>query len=163
MDQSIQIHPSSTSKSQKLYYGVGHILNDLVAHFWFSYALLFWTKIVGMTDTEAGFLLLVGQLADAISTLFIGFAGNRTKFRWYGKRKLWHLIGCVLVILGFPFVFNICISCDENTTNTSKILYYAGFVVIFQCGWAFTENSHLDLIPEIGKRVSDIVHLNAIR
>ena len=163
MESSIQIRPSSTPKSQKAFYGVGHILNDLCANCWFSYALLYWTKIVGLSDTDAGLLLLIGQLADAISTIFIGYACDRTKFRWYGKRKLWHLIGCVCVMLSFPFIFNLCINCDVSTTETSKILYYSAFVIIFQFGWAATENSHLALIPEIARRTSDIVHLNAIR
>eukprot|EP00111_Clytia_hemisphaerica_P004100 TCONS_00011719-protein len=160
--EKMDIRPASTPKSQKVFYGVGHILNDLCANCWFSYVLLYWTKIVGLSETDAGLLLLIGQVADAVSTIFIGYACDRTKFRWYGKRKLWHLIGCACVLVSFPFIFNVCLSC-EDASETSKMFYYATFVILFQFGWASTENSHLALIPEIAKRTSDIVQLNAIR
>lgn len=152
----------SLPKSQKAFYGVGHILNDLCGNCWFSYALIFWTKVIGLSDTDAGLLLLIGQLSDAISTVIIGQACDRTKFRWYGKRKLWHLIGTVCVMLSFPFIFNLCLNC-EYSSDIKKVLYYAGFVVVFQFGWAAAQISHLALIPEIANRTSDIVHLNAIR
>ena len=159
---SVEIRPASTPKSQKAFYGVGHILNDLCANCWFSYALLYWTKIIGLSETDAGLLLLIGQIADALSTIFIGYACDRTKFRWYGKRKLWHLIGSICVMLSFPFVFNLCLTCSEST-ELSKMLYYSAFVIVFQFGWAATQISHLALIPEIAKRASDVVHLNSIR
>lgn len=48
---------------------------------------------VGLTRV-AGVLLLVGQVADAISTPLIGYESDRTPgFGNYGKRKTWHLIG----------------------------------------------------------------------
>ena len=161
---SVNARPASTSKSQKAYYGVGHILNDLAINCWFSYALIYWTKVVGLSDTDSGLLLLIGQIADAIGTIFTGYASDRTKIGWYGKKKLWHLIGCVCVMISFPFIFNLCFNCDDlSMSKSSKILYYAAFVVVFTFGWAATENSHLSLIPDIAKRTSDMVHLNSIR
>lgn len=152
----------SLPKSQKAFYGVGHILNDLCANCWFSYALIYWTKIVGLSETDAGLLLLIGQISDAVCTVFIGQACDKTKFRWYGKRKLWHIIGTVCVMLSFPFIFNLCVNC-ENSSETIKIIYYTGFVIVFQFGWGSIQLSHLALIPEIASRPSDIIHLNSIR
>lgn len=152
----------SLSKSQKAFYGVGHILNDLCANCWFSYALIYWTKIVGLSETDAGLLLLIGQIADAVCTVFIGYGCDKTKCRWYGKRKLWHAIGTICVVISFPFIFNLCVGCTDSEESI-KILYYSGFIIIFQFGWAATQISHLALIPEIAHRCSDMVHLNSIR
>ena len=163
MEPKIQTRPLSTPKSQKAFYGIGQILNDLCVNSWYSYALLYWTKIVRLSDANAGLLLLIGQFANASSALIVGYLSDCTNIRWYGRRKLWHLIGCIGVVLGFPFILNLCFTCNETTTETSRMFYYATFVIILQFGWAATDNSHLALIPEIAKRTSDVVHLNAIR
>lgn len=169
MSQSYDISMASTGvtikslpKSQKAFYGIGHILNDLCGNCWFSYALIYWTKIVGLTETDAGLLLLVGQISDALSTLFIGQVCDRTSFKWYGKRKLWHAIGTIFVLISFPFIFNLCVNC-EYSSDMVKLVYYGAFVIFFQFGWAAVQISHLALIPEIAHRTSDIIHLNSIR
>lgn len=41
-----------------------------------------------------GYLLLIGQIADALSTPFVGYESDRLSgFCNYGKRKSWHLLG----------------------------------------------------------------------
>ena len=150
------------TKVQKVFYGVGHILNDLCANTWFSYVLIYMTKVVGLSDSKAGLILLIGQVADALSTLFIGYSCDKTKCWWYGKRKLWHGIGTICVLLSFPFIFNLCISCLESSELT-KMLYYSAFVIVFQFGWAATQIAHLSLIPDIANKLVEKVELNAIR
>lgn len=52
----------------------------------------YWILI--MSTCGAGVLLLVGQVADAISTPLIGYESDRTPGCGnYGKRKTWHLVG----------------------------------------------------------------------
>ena len=44
----------------------------------------------------AGYMMLVGQIADGLCTPIVGFASDRTTMSCctkYGKRKIWHLIG----------------------------------------------------------------------
>lgn len=147
---------------QKIAYGVGHIFNDLCANCWFSYLLIFMTKVMSLSNAHAGLVLLIGQVADGIFTPFIGYGCDKTNFKYYGKRKLWHIIGTICVLLSFPFIFNKCLTC-ESGSSTSLVLYYTAFVVVFQFGWAAVQISHLSLIPEIANKVSEKVELNAIR
>ena len=147
---------------QKFCYGIGHVFNDLCANCWFSYLLLYMTKVVSLSDANAGLILLIGQVADALFTPFIGYGCDKTNFKYYGRRKLWHLIGSICVLLSFPFIFNLCLTCD-NVSSTVYVLYYSGFVVVFQFGWAAVQISHLSLIPEIAHKVSQKVELNSIR
>ncbi|XP_065053899.1 major facilitator superfamily domain-containing protein 12-like [Rhopilema esculentum] len=147
---------------QRVCYGVGHVFNDLCANCWFSYLLIYMTKVISLSNANAGLILLIGQVADAIFTPFIGYGCDKTNCKYYGRRKLWHLIGTFCVLLSFPFIFNKCISC-ENASSTTLVLYYAAFVVVFQFGWAAVQISHLSLIPEIANKVSEKVGLNAIR
>ena len=132
----------------RICYSVGHVLNDLCASMWFTYLLVYLHKVVKFSNTNAGALLLIGQVADAMCTPLVGIASDRTGRFKYGRRKLWHLVGVIFVTLSFPFVFNPCLGC-ENADQWKKFLYYATFIVLFQCGWAAAQISHLSLIPEL--------------
>lgn len=79
-----------------LAYGVGHVLNDVCASMWFTYLLIFFKKVLQFSDTVSGSALLIGQVADGISTPIVGIlADKRFQHRifQYGRRKVWHLIG----------------------------------------------------------------------
>ncbi|XP_062174276.1 uncharacterized protein LOC133879646 isoform X3 [Alnus glutinosa] len=54
-----------------LYYGVGHMLNDITAACWFTYLLLFLTDI-GLSPRDAATVMLSGQVADGFTTIFAG-------------------------------------------------------------------------------------------
>ncbi|XP_056585973.1 major facilitator superfamily domain-containing protein 12 [Triplophysa dalaica] len=134
----------------RLTYAVGHFFNDLCASMWFTYLLVYYHSVLGFNDTNAGVLLLVGQIADGICTPLIGYESDRTSgCGKYGKRKTWHLVGTVSVFASFPLIFNPCFGCDENTSKTEALIYAVPFIIIFQFGWAATQISHLSLIPEL--------------
>lgn len=78
---------------RKFAFSIGHFLNDLCASVWFSYSLVFYHRVAKFSNSSSGFLLLIGQIADALSTTFVGFASDRTKHGLCGKRKSWHLLG----------------------------------------------------------------------
>ena len=80
----------------KFAFSIGHFLNDLCASVWFSYSLVFYHRIAKFSNSTSGYLLLIGQVADALSTTFVGFASDRTKLGACGKRKSWHLLGTLL-------------------------------------------------------------------
>lgn len=146
----------------KICYGVGHVLNDLSASMWFTYLLVYLHKVVKFSNTIAGALLLIGQVADAMCTPLVGIASDHTGRFKYGRRKIWHLIGVTFVTISFPFVFNSCLGC-ENSDQWAKFLYYAVFIVLFQFGWAASQISHLSLIPELTDDDSEKCGLTAIR
>lgn len=61
----------------KFGFGLGHILNDLCAAMWFTYILVFFTSVLGWQAVYAGYVILIGQVADGISTVFVGVAEDR--------------------------------------------------------------------------------------
>ncbi|KAK1152570.1 major facilitator superfamily domain-containing protein 12 [Acipenser oxyrinchus oxyrinchus] len=148
----------------RLSYSVGHFLNDLCASMWFTYLLVYYHSVLGFNNTVAGVLLLVGQIADGICTPLIGYESDRTPgCRNYGKRKSWHLVGTVSVLLSFPFIFNPCMGCAEGTPQWVGLVYFIPFIVVFQFGWAATQISHLSLIPELVTNDQEKVELTAYR
>jgi Na+/melibiose symporter-like transporter len=139
-------------------------LIDLCAAVWFSYTLIFFQ--LQFKGNISGILILLGQVADAIATPFIGFESDRNNTsHWlcrYGKRKTWHLLGTVLVAISIPFIFNQCIEC-KNASETLKLVYYSTFIVIFQFGWAAVQVGHVSLITDLTPNSKERVELNAYR
>ena len=154
---------SHLNKATIFSYGIGHVLNDLCASMWFSYLLIFFHKVVIFNNIDAGIFLLVGQIADGLATPIIGVQSDKTANVKYGKRKIWHLGGTLAVALSFPFIFDLCIYQCANNPRWSLFVYYIPFIVIFQCGWASTQISHLALIPDLASTTNEKVLLNALR
>ncbi|XP_075216444.1 major facilitator superfamily domain-containing protein 12-like isoform X2 [Lycorma delicatula] len=137
--------------STQLAYSVGHVLNDLCASMWFSYLLLFLNLVLGLSSKVSGALMLLGQVADALSTPFVGFCSDRGSVFCccgYGRRKSWHLLGTICVLASFPFIFSQCFGCEYSDT-WAKILYYGTFICLFQFGWAAVQISNLSVVPEL--------------
>ncbi|XP_076602029.1 major facilitator superfamily domain-containing protein 12-like [Chaetodon auriga] len=148
----------------RLSYAVGHFLNDLCASMWFTYLLVFYHSVLGFQNTYAGVLLLVGQIADAICTPLIGYESDRTPGCGnYGKRKTWHLVGTLSVLMSFVFIFNQCLGCSTLTPQWASLTYFIPFIIVFQFGWAATQISHLSLIPELVTCEHAKVELTAYR
>ena len=164
--RSRELKKSNVSKwIEFVAYGFGHFFNDLCASLWFTYLLLFYHSVIELENSYAGLLILIGQVADAISTPIVGMASDRTRFKCYGRRKFWHLLGTVCVFCSFSFIWYRCIICDITNTDSLplKLVYYSVFIIIFQFGWASVQISHLSLIPEISPNESERVSLNSIR
>ncbi|KAJ8393161.1 hypothetical protein AAFF_G00068440 [Aldrovandia affinis] len=149
---------------RRLSYAMGHFLNDLCASMWFTYLLVYYHSVLGFQNAYAGVLLLAGQIADGICTPLIGYESDRTPgCGAYGKRKTWHLVGTLSVLVSFPFIFSPCPGCDKGTPQWVGLTYYIPFIVIFQFGWAATQISHLSLIPELVSCEHARVELTAYR
>ncbi|XP_024936169.1 major facilitator superfamily domain-containing protein 12 isoform X2 [Cephus cinctus] len=149
----------------RLAYGIGHILNDICASMWFTYLLVFFHFVLGFSHFMSGMILLIGQVADALATPFVGLHSDKNDdfcLCRYGKRKTWHLFGTICILLSFPFIFSPCIGC-EGAHQWAQLIYYAAFVVIFQFGWAAVQISHLSLIPDLTPTEHERTELTAIR
>uniref|UniRef100_A0A3Q3KK13 Major facilitator superfamily domain-containing protein 12 n=1 Tax=Monopterus albus TaxID=43700 RepID=A0A3Q3KK13_MONAL len=154
----------SLSVCRRLCFAVGHFVNDLSASMWFTYLLVYLHSVLGFQSTYAGVMLLMGQIADGVCTPLMGYESDRTAgVRWLGKRKTWHLLGTICVLVSFPFIFNPCLPCTSNTPQWAQIIYFSPFIIIFQFGWAAAQISHLSLIPELVSSESAKVELTAYR
>lgn len=64
---------------------------------WFTYLMIYLEKVIMMHSYRAGFLMLLGQVTDALSTPLVGLLSDASilpKFlEKYGRRKAWHIIG----------------------------------------------------------------------
>ena len=60
-----------------------------------------------MNSVNVGILFLLAQISDAIATTLVGFVIDKFGLCGlrYGKRKSWHLVGSLLIVLSFPFQY----------------------------------------------------------
>lgn len=85
--------------TQRLGYSIGHVLNDLTASVWFSYLIVYFHQVMNFNNNLAGYLMLIGQVSDAMFTPFIGYESDRTRgFCGLGRRKAWHLVGRYILL-----------------------------------------------------------------
>ncbi|KAK6162803.1 hypothetical protein DH2020_002644 [Rehmannia glutinosa] len=124
------------------YYGVGHMLNDITSACWFTYLLVFLTDI-GLPPRDAAIVMLSGQVADGFTTIFAGELIDR-----YGRFKVWHVAGSLLVAVSFSSVFGGCLPCKIVGSNSSSMqtIGYSFFAAVFNVGWAATQVSHMSMV-----------------
>jgi len=150
----------------KFGYSIGHVLNDMCAAMWFTYLLLFFEKVLNIEKNSAGTIMLIGQIMDGIATVFVGICVDKENNFWLcnmmGKRKAWHLIGTILVMISFPFIFGKIVGI-EDPSLTTQMVYYTIFVILFQVGWAAVQISHLSIIPDITKHEMERTSLTSKR
>lgn len=79
---------STLSALDKLGFGFGHIYNDLCAGVWFSYTLLFMQGALLLPGPEAGALMMLGQVGDALATPVVGYLADK-----FGTKQKWHIFG----------------------------------------------------------------------
>uniref|UniRef100_A0A2M4AFX5 Putative sugar transporter n=1 Tax=Anopheles triannulatus TaxID=58253 RepID=A0A2M4AFX5_9DIPT len=156
--QQQQLEKRSTLRlCEKIGYGLGHVYNDLCAGVWFSYTLLFMQGALGMPAAEAGAMVMVGQVGDAIATPIVGMLTDR-----YGTKRQWHIFGTFIVFLTFPMIFSLCPWCTV-APHWWEIVYFAAVILGFQFGWPIVQVTHLAMIPELSRTQKDRSDLTAIR
>ena len=77
---------------KRLGYGTGHMLNDMCASMWFTYMLVFFHNVVQLSNTDAGLIVLIGQISDGIWVILVGVLSDLDCNNWIynkiGKRKV---------------------------------------------------------------------------
>uniref|UniRef100_A0A1I7YPA0 MFS domain-containing protein n=1 Tax=Steinernema glaseri TaxID=37863 RepID=A0A1I7YPA0_9BILA len=159
--------PRDVSGLQMIGYGIGHFYNDLCASMWFTYLMIYLEKVVKLQSSSAGFLMLVGQVTDAIATPLVGILSDHSTLPHcsarFGRRLSWHFLGTILVTCSFPFVFNSCLLCTKESSELWTVLWFMPFIMFFQIGWASVQISHLSLMVDLSAVESSRTSMNAIR
>ena len=142
----IPVKGDDLRKSNIYSYGIGHFMNDLCASCWFFFLSYFLMEIVDIGEYNTGYVMLAGQVADALATPLVGIFSDKTDSK-LGKRTPWYIAGTVLVVLSFTFIFVKIL--PENSSQTLTLLYYIVFASLFNIGWASVQVSHMALVPSL--------------
>jgi Na+/melibiose symporter-like transporter len=138
---------------------------------WFTYLLVYLEDVAMLSPSQAGAVLLAGQLADALATPLVGVFSDQTSAYVqigsfsFGKRKLWHLAGTLIVAFCYFMVFGLysLIPAIRDLSISYQILYYVIAASLFNVGWAAVQVSHMSMVPELSKVAQERVGLNSAR
>lgn len=146
---------------RRVAFGTGHVLHVLAAAMWYPYGLVFFELVLQLSAKSAGTIILVAQIAGAISTPFVGMWSDQCRCN-YGRRKIFHLVGVIAGVFSFFFVWHECFTCADAPEGY-QVLYFSCFAAVFQFGWAAAQIAQLSLIPELTTDKNIKVELNSIR
>lgn len=82
----------------------------------------------------------------------------------FGRFKVWHGGGSLLVAVSFSCVFGTCLVCTILGTNsiTVRTIGYSIFAAIFNIGWATTQVSHMAMVNCVTANSTSRVALSAV-
>ena len=86
----------SCSLSQMLTYGMGECANSLVMNGVFGFAMIFFTKALGLNPAWAGVAMSVSVVWEAIFEPIMGHISDNTRSRW-GRRHAYMIAGGMLM------------------------------------------------------------------
>ncbi|XP_048589474.1 major facilitator superfamily domain-containing protein 12 [Nematostella vectensis] len=150
---------------QRVFFSLGHIFNDFVLAIYSSYLLIYQTKVLGLSSVVVGLVWLIPNAVDAFLALLVGYICDNFVVpglsKCYGRRKSWHLLGCILLGISFPFLLMPCLF-NTSSGYWVEAVYYIIITEISYLGYCFTHANQLAMIPDIAKRPSEMVELGAI-
>ena len=156
-----------SSVLQRLCCGTGHVLNDLFRQMGASFQLIFLMKVAGLSGSQTGLIMLLGQATAGVVGPLVGYCSDRLTLplisRPLGKRKAWHLLGVILMAVFFPLEFTRCFLCQESSPQWVKVAYYATITMCICAAFPLIDIGHLSIISVIAKNQEEAVWLNVLR
>ncbi|XP_074614268.1 uncharacterized protein LOC141874022 isoform X1 [Acropora palmata] len=168
-DLSDAVEETSKPVFQRLACGLGHTLNDLTTQLLFSFRLVLFMNVLGLSAENAGWLVLQKQLVHVVMAPICAMLVDRVYIplvsRKYGKKKSWHLIGTFLQTVFIPLFFaaHYLIQNDNGQTEQMMLIYFGILNVILGFGDSMLDISHLSLISVVAKDQIEAVELSALR
>jgi GPH family glycoside/pentoside/hexuronide:cation symporter len=87
------MQPLLTNK-EKLAYGLGDTAANLIFQTQITFLMFFYTDVFGIQAADAGIIVLVSRILDAVTDPIIGAIADRTNSRW-GRYRPWIAISAI--------------------------------------------------------------------
>ncbi|KAM7434170.1 Major facilitator superfamily domain-containing protein 12 [Porites harrisoni] len=159
---------SKLNVKQRFSCGFGIVLNEVFRQMYISFSIIFLMQVIGLSASQAGLAMLIGQTTDAFTSPITGFLGDRVRIPFIskklGRRKSWHLVGTVMMAGGLPLLFNRCLVCnDYQGVSWLQPFYYYCIMVIISLAYNILEINHLSITFTAAGTVQEGAALSAIR
>jgi len=157
-----------TSYFQQISCGVGHVMNDFTRRLLSLFRLIFLMKVVSLSATNAGWLVLYSRFVGAlIFRPIVGYVCDSVYIpvlsHKLSKRKSWHLAGSLLTVVFVPLFYSTCLVCSSEPSELQLMAYYCIITTFVTFALSCIEIAHMSLISVVAKDRSKAVKLNALR
>ena len=148
--------------------GLGHVFNDVIRQLFFSFRLVYFMNILGLSASLSGWLLLEKPLVHIVLSHVCAILVDRVSIpfvsRKIGNKKSWHLLGTILEAVFIPFFFTTHYLIQSEDSKTELMMIHLGILnVILGFGDGLLEISHLSLITLIATDQMEAVEMNSTR
>ncbi|XP_068708143.1 major facilitator superfamily domain-containing protein 12-like [Montipora foliosa] len=158
---------SRTPFFQRFACGLGHAINDITRQLLFSFRLVFFMNVLGLSATNCGWLILEKQLVHTVMSPVCAILVDRVRVpflsRKLGKRKSWHFCATILEAVFVPLFFTPFYLFQLDNGQERLLIYFGALNVILGVAGSLLDISHLSLIPVIAKDQMEAVELSAWR
>ena len=146
---------------------VGNVFNDLFSQLIFSFLIIFLMKVVELSASRAGMMVMIAQIADAWMSLVTGYLGDNVNIPFLsnkiGRRKSWHLVATFLMAIGVPLLFSKCFICDGIDQSWLPLVYFGFFSALTGGCFSLVEINHLAFITNAADKASELTVITALR
>ena len=152
---------------ERLSCAVGHVFIDLYTQLLYSFQILFFMKVLELSASQAGLIVLIGELSDAAMSLISGYLGDNVNVpilsKKIGRRKSWHLLATFLMAISVPLSFNKCFVCDGRDQSWLPFVHFGFFSALTGGCFSMVEINHLAFVTNAADKASELTVLNALR
>ncbi|MEC4895077.1 MAG: MFS transporter [Oscillatoria sp. PMC 1051.18] len=160
------MHDSPDTKqlpiTTRIAYGVGDLGPAMAGNILVVFCFFFLTNVAGLPANLTGLVLLIGNIASAISMLLVGVwsdtsGGLRVGKGWW-KKRLWLLGSAPIFGLTFFLLWLIPFEGDW-----AKFAYYTAVTILFQVAATTHQIPYGALLPDLTEDVEEITRLTGYR
>lgn len=151
---------------ERLSCAVGNMFNDLYIHL-FSFEIVFFMKVLELSASQTGLLVLIGEISEAVVSLMSGYLGDHINVPFLsnkiGRRKSWHLLSAFFMAIGIPLLFNKCFLCDGRDQGWLPLVYFGFFSALVDICFNIMDINHLAFVINVAEKVSEFTALITMR
>jgi len=141
-------------------YATGDIANSLVMNTFAGFAMLFYTKSLGISPIWVGVIMASSTCWDAISDPIMGHISDNTRSK-YGRRHPYLLVGGILLAVSFFFFW--FVPAPFHASKALLITYLAAINMIFRTTYTVYVVPHMALGFEICQEYTGRTKLQSIK
>ena len=136
---------SKLAKSEKFFYGIGDMGNNIAYGAVGFYFVFFLTDVAGISPVWAGYIFIISRMWNAVCDFIMGVVSDKTKTR-FGRRRPFLLFGAIP--LGIAFAMLWIVPFNENV---QLIIYYTFAGILFNTLYSLVSIPYNALLPELSQ------------
>lgn len=132
--------------------GAGYIIS--------MYFTIFLTDVVNISLRQAGIVVMIATIWDAVTDPFMGMVTDRTRSK-YGKHRRYLLWGIPLLLVSYTLLWNgYGVNGKENPTGT--MVYFILIYMLYKTAYTVISVPHTAMLPELAPEYNLRTQYNSV-